>query len=256
MHVVFRHPFRLAAAVLVLVVVGVGVWLWTRAGESTPVSEERALDTYRAEARGAEVREPGTPRPGVYTYRVSGWERGGAGPLGVRRDLPEEARYIVRPIRGGFQGELNLSAEHVEGARYRTTVAGLRETWRRTKVTFLGFGRDDRRRLAPSRLFMPARPRPGRAWNAAYRAGDLPVTVRSRVLRAEGVRVAGLELRTLVVQVDSVTGGAHPGTRRETLWWAPSLGLAVRQDLRMDVGGTVKLEVRAQLELESTAPRT
>src|SRR5262245_40633640 len=153
-----RHPVRLAAAVLALVAVGVGAWLWTRAHRSTPVSEERALESYRDEVGGGEARAPaGAPHPGVYTYRVSGWERGAAGPLGVRRDFPGEARYIVRALPGGFEGELDLSAEHVEGARYRATAAGLRETWRRTKVTFLGFGRDDRRRLAPSRLFMPLR---------------------------------------------------------------------------------------------------
>jgi hypothetical protein len=80
--------------------------------------------------------------------------------------------------------------------------------------------------------------------------------VRSRALRAQTVRVDGREVPTVVVQAASVTGGAHPGTRRETLWWAPSLGLAVKQDLRMDIGGSVTLKVRARLDLESTAPRT
>ena len=188
---------------------------------------------------------------------MSGWERGKAGPIALRRDLPGRAPYVVSARPGGFQGELDLSAEHIEGVRYRATAAGLRETWRRTKVTFLGFGRDDKRALDPSVLFMPARPRVGQTWRSAYRAGDLPVTVRTRVLRREPVAIDGRTLPAMVVEADSVTGGAHPGTRRETLWWSPALGLAAALGpaaghRRHRVGFTV----RASLALESTEPRT
>ena len=37
------RPVRSIIIVVLVVAVGVGLWLWTRAGSSTPVSEETAL---------------------------------------------------------------------------------------------------------------------------------------------------------------------------------------------------------------------
>jgi hypothetical protein len=249
------RPLRLIGLLVTVGLVVGGIWLWRSAHSSTPVPARDAVAAYR---EGAAVRPPpaaGLPRPGVYTYRVSGSERGGVGPLGIQRTLPGEAQLIVTALPGGaYQTELDYSREHIEAARYRRTPAGIQITWRRTDITFAGFGRDDRRAVSPSSLYLPAAVRVGRAWTERYRTGDLSVSATSRVVRAERVTVGGRSVPTLVVVTRSVTSGPHPGTRTETIWWAPSLGLEVRRSDRLRVTGTFAFRESADLSLESAEP--
>jgi hypothetical protein len=252
-----RRPLRLVGLLVLVGLIVTGVWLWHRAGESTPVSERRALDAYRAAAAASDSpRRSGVARPGVYVFRVTGSERGGVGPLTVGRGLPSEAPYVVTITPGGFQAELDLSDEHIEATRYRVGPRGLQEVWRRTDVTLLGVGRDDRRDVVPPALRVPLRPRVGQRWTAHYRAGDLPVAVAARVLRATSAEVDGRRLPAVLLRVRSVTGGAHPGTRTETVWWSPGLALPLRWAIDMRIHGTVKFTSRSTLVLTSTDPRT
>jgi hypothetical protein len=254
-----RHRARTLLVVGVLVVgvlVGVGVWLWRRAGSSTPVTEASAVKSFRERAGAGGPAGAGIPRPGVYSYRAAGSERGGAGPFSIGRRIPATARYIVSRSPGGYEAELALSDEHIEAARYRVTPSGQRETWRRTKVTFLAVGSDDRRTLRPAPLRLPTPLRPGRVWRARYRAGTLPVSIVGRVLRPARVELDGRSVPTVVVAIHTDTGGVHPGTRDERLWWSQALGLPVRWEIRMDIGGSVIFRSTAALALDSPAPRT
>jgi hypothetical protein len=117
------RPGWLIGLVVLLALIGAGIWVWQSAHSSSPVSEEEALSTFRERAGAAEATRPGVPRQGVYTYRQSGSERGGAGPISIPRSLPDEARYVVAPIPGGFEEELALSEQHVEGVRFRRSGA-------------------------------------------------------------------------------------------------------------------------------------
>jgi hypothetical protein len=247
---------RFIGLVVVLVLAGAVFWAWQSARSSDPVSEEKALSSFRKGAGGPRAARPGVPRQGVYTYRQTGSERGGAGPLSVRRGLPGEARYVVTPIRGGFQEELSLSEQHIEGVRFRVTRDGSRASWRRTDVSFVGVGRDDRRQLRPPPLHLPRRFTVGDAWSGRYVAGELPVSYRSEVLRREAVEVAGQRLATFVVRTTGDTGGAHPGTRTDTFWWSPRLALPLRWSIDMDIRGTVTLDTNSELRLETVKPVT
>jgi hypothetical protein len=248
------RPVRSIVIVVVLVAAVVGVWLWSRAGSSTPVSQESALQTLRA-AGGAEgARAAGIPRPGVYSYRQEGSERGGAGPLKVSRDLPATARLVVTAAAGGYGQELDLSEEHIEGVRLRVGPTGTYEVSRRTKVTFVGIGRDDRRTLRPQPLALPPDLAPGRTWSGSYSAGGLPVSYRSTVLRAEEVEVGGVRLPAFVIRSVARTGGPHPGDRIDVTWWSTALSLPLRWDIDTRIGGTFSLTTRARLDLESTTP--
>ena len=247
------RPLRAALVVLVLAGIGAGVWLWQRAGESTPVSEDSALRAYR-EAGGAAA-APGIPASGVYSFRQEGSERGGVGPAHLSRDLPDVARYVVTASPGGYREELDISKEHIEAVTLRVGPRGTREVARRTKVTFLGFGRDDRRDLRPPPLRLPARLSAGRTWSGSYAAGSLPVTFRSRVERADAIEVDGRRYKVWVVRSDSDTGGVHPGTRIDVMWWSPRLALPLRWTIDMRIGGPATLRTRAELTLESAVPK-
>lgn len=248
------RPWRLIALVVVVAVLAAGAWLWHGAGSSTEVSRGDALAAFAGRGGEAPRRVPGTPRPGVYTYAQRGRETGGLGPVDVGRELPDEARYVVTGTPGGYLEELSLSREHVEATRFRVSAAGVRAEWRRTDVTFAGIGRDDRRDLVPPPLHMPRMLRPGASWAGDYRAGDLEVGYRSRALRREPVEVGGRALPAVVVRVDSVTRGAHPGTRRDTIWWSPALHLPLRWRIALDIGGPASLRTDADLRLREAAP--
>lgn len=254
------RPVRVVAVLVLLALVGAGLWAWERAGSSTPVSADRALADFRegvgAGASGAAPR-PGVPAPGVYTYAQTGSERGGAGPVSISRGLPDRARYLVTPAAGGYREELDLSEQHVEGLRLRVGPDGAaRAVSRRTEVTFLGIGRDDRRDLSPAPLHLPAALRAGRRWSGRYSAGDLPISFRSEVLRAEPVEVGGRRVACLVVRTVTDTGGTHPGTRVDVRWWSPRRSLSLRWTIDMRIRGPVSLDTRADLRLESLTPAT
>jgi hypothetical protein len=247
---------RVIAVILVLAIAGAAVWAWREARSSDPVSREEALSQYREGAGGPRAARPGVPRPGVYTYRQSGSERGGAGPISVRRDLPGEARYVATPLSRGFQEQLSLSEQHIEAVRFRVTRDGSWATWRRTDVTFVGIGRDDRRALRPAPLHLPRRLSVGLAWSGRYTAGELPVSYRAEVLRREAVEVGDRRLPSFVVRTTSDTGGAHPGRRVDVFWWSPRLALPLRWTIDMEIGGTVSLDSTADLRLEAAEPVT
>jgi hypothetical protein len=188
-------------------------------------------------------------------YAATGTETGGAGPLKITRKIPSVARLVVTSRTGGWDGELSYSRQHIEGARYELRDGGWLITWRRTKVTFAGFGQDDRRTVEPPSLFVPARLRVGAEWSETFRTGDLIVRARTTVSRSEMVAVGGRQIPAFVILSRSTTEGPHPGTREETYWWAPALRLPVRWDVDMDIGGTFSFRTTSRLRLSSITPQ-
>ena len=228
------------------------VLLWRAAGSSDPVSQDEALAIFRS-AQG-DAAATGGPAPGVYRYTASGSETGGVGPFAVTRSLPGQARLVVTSRPDGWEAELAYSRQHIEAMRVARRGGELRVTFRRTKVTFAGFGRDDRRAVEPPSLLLPAHPSPGTRWRETYRTGDLNVRAGNRVLRNERVRVGDRDIDVVVLSSHSDTDGPHPGTRDETVWWAPSVAIPVRWDVDMDIGGTFAFRARSSVRLTSAVP--
>ena len=249
------RPLRALMLLVLLAAVGAGLWFWHQARSSTPANQDTAVREFRAAGGEAGRARPGVPAPGVYTFRQSGSERGGIGPVHLSRDLPGTALYVVTPASGGFREQLDLSEEHIEGVRLRVDGAGTHEISRRTKVTFLGVGQDDRRTLHPSVLRFPRRLAVGRTWTERYAAGTIPVTSRSTVLRADAVEVEGHRVPAVVVTTVADTGGTHPGRRTDTIWWSPARSLPLRWVIDMRVTGVASLRTDADLTLESLTPR-
>jgi hypothetical protein len=243
---------RILLVLAVLLAVG---WLALSrlAGSSDPVTDREALAAFRAASSGAV--HGGGPSPGVYRYRATGTEHGGVGPLAISRDVPAEAFLVVTPSPGGWESELSYSRQHIEGVRYVVRDGALLVTSRRTKITFAGFGQDDRRAAEPPSVLLPAGAAPGTKWTENYRTGDISIHNDDRIVRAEAVQVAGKPIKTLVIEYRSTTTGAHPGTRTETTWWAPTLGLPVRSEVEIDIGGVFAFRAKTRLDLVSTVPR-
>jgi hypothetical protein len=241
------------AAVLVLVV-GFGAYEYRRSTHSTPVSEQRALERFRA-LQGDRA-DTLRPRPGVYTYAVRGWECAGVGPLCLRRALPARAYLIVTRRGTTLQLDLELSAEHRESARYDLRGDGRYETWQDTFLSFAGVTQESAEDTVPATLALPTALRVGQTWTQRFHVAKLPVRSDNRVLRREPIAVAGRSIETLVVASNSVTGGAHPGTERDVAWHSPALGLDLRQTISRRIGGAFPYRLEASATLEGVTPAT
>ena len=248
------RPFRLLA-LLALVGVGVGGYvLWSGAHSSTAADQDGALSDYRALGVTDTSAKPGAPAPGVYRYRATGTERAGSGVVSAERPLPAQAVYIISPIPGGYHEDLRLSEEHVEEANYAVGANEVTALWRRTKVTFLGVGTDDRSDVTPAAMDHPTRFAVGRRWGGAYRLGSLGVTYTGRIVSKGTETLDGKTVPVYVMRTDSRFTGATPGTRRDTIRWSPEHGLPVTWKIEQKTGGAAEFAITADLRLESAIP--
>lgn len=248
------RPLRLIAVIAVLGIAAGAYWVWNGVSSSTAADQTDAVAEFRAKGVSDAAPAPGAPAPGVYTFRTSGSESAGSGVLSASRPLPPEAIYIVTPIAGGYHEDLRISEEHVEEARFSVSEVGTSATWRRTKITFLGIGEDDRSDVTPAALDHPATLPPGRSWKGRYSLGDIDVSYRGRVVGAETAQVDGASVPVVVIRTDARFSGSTTGTRTDVVRWAPSVNLPVTWSIDQKTGGEADYSISADLELVSTTP--
>lgn len=248
------RPLRLVALVA-LIGAGVGAYMvWSGAHSSTAADQGGALADYRAKAGTEVTPPPGMPAPGVYRYRALGSESAGSGVVSATRPLPAEALYIISPITGGYHEDLRLSQEHLEEARYRVDDGAARVLWRRTKVTFLGVGEDDRSEVTPPSIDRPATLSVGRRWGGRYVLGALSVEYRGRVISKGTATLDGTRIPIVVLRTESTFAGRTPGTRTDIVRWSPTLSLPVTWSIAQKTGGVADFAITADLRLQSGTP--
>lgn len=248
------RPVRVIALVALLGIAAGAWWLWHDAHSSTAASRSDAVEQFRGAEGSAARTVDGAPAAGVYRFRVTGRESAGSGVLSAERDLPAEAVYVITPIAGGYHEDLRFSEEHVEEARFRVTEEGPVATWRRTKVTFLGIGTDDRQDVEPASLDHPAELTRGRSWGGRYSLGELEVTYRARVVDTGTATIDGRTVPTATFRTDSTYAGPTPGERTDVLTWAPSLNMPLEWSIDQTIGGDSPFEMTADMKLVSAVP--
>lgn len=230
------------------------VLAFQQARTSTPVSVSEALGTFRHDGDASAAVPRFGPAPGVYTYRASGSEAGTVGPLRIRRPVPADARLVATPAPGGFQTELQVSKEHIEGYRFRVQGDWAVLAWRRVDVTFLGVGRDDRNPVRGSARWIPLRPRVGMTWTLDFWTRSLHATGTGRVTGRRTVTVDGARRTVYLIDLRTTTAGAHGGPRRETLWWSPEDRLPLRWVSTTRLDGVVGFRSHMDMTAASLRP--
>jgi hypothetical protein len=251
----FSRPLRLVALVAVIGIAGGVYWVWNGAHSSTAVSQDGVLAEYRAKGVSDAPPAPGVPAPGVYRYRATGSESAGSGVLSASRSLPAEAVYVITPTEAGYHEDLRLSEEHVEEADFAVGERGASATWRRTKITFLGIGEDDRDAVEPPAFDHPSTFAVGRSWKGAYTLGDLRVSYTGRITGRETAQLDGKPVEVFVIRTDSTFRGSTPGTRTDVLRWSPDLSLPVAWSITQKTGGDADFAIDADLTLISGVPQ-
>lgn len=245
------RPIILIPLVIALVLIGLGAWWWSQAGSSTAVSQEQAGRDYGS---GAAPAVAGAPRSGVWTYRATGDETVGVGPVTIDRALPSEAQIVVRPAPKGFWRTLALSEEHVEASRLRVTPKGEYLEERVTSVKVTGLGRDDREKLVPPPLVYPVAIEVGDTWTERYSMDEVRVVVRARVIGRTTIDVAGTRVPVVIIDKRGKVSGPLAGVRDDRVWWSPEMRMPVRWVMRTDLDGFASLRTDADLTMVRPAP--
>ena len=251
----FSRPLRLVALVAVIGIAGAVYWVWHGAHTSTAVSQDAVLAEYRAKNVSDTPPAAGVPASGVYRFRATGEESAGSGVLSASRPLPAEAVYIVTPKAGGYHEDLRFSQEHVEETDFAVGERGANATWRRTKVTFLGVGADDRDAVEPPSFDHPSEFTVGKSWKGAYRLGDLKVAYTGKITGRETAQLDGKSIPVFVIRTDSTFQGSTPGSRTDVLRWSPDLSLPVAWSIQQKTGGDAEFAIDAELTLVSGTPQ-
>jgi hypothetical protein len=228
---------RLVLAGLVLAAVAVaGVYLLVHGSSmATPAS---------APARIQAALAPGVlPRPGVYVYAQTGYERAKLGPLTIRRRFPAQALLVVSGSGHVVQTEWRYSKQHLEATRVRVTPAGSYTLWERTRLQLIVVD-DEAHATRPVTLSLPARLHVGQAWTQRYSVNGISTVSRNRI-----VRRTKLDGKPVFVETaDSVVTGAHPGTERDVDWVDLSTGLDLRETIDRKVSGAFPYEMHVDVQ--------
>lgn len=245
------RPAVLIPLAIALVLVGLGAWWLSRAGSSTQVSEEQAARDYGA---GGAATPAGAPKAGVWTYTARGDETVGLGALEIDRELPREARVVVRPAPDGYWRTLALSEEHVEASRLRAEPRGEYLVERVTTLKVAGVGRDDREVLKPPPLAYPRSIEVGDTWTERYVMDEVRVVTRVRVLRSAPVKVGARDVPTVIIDKRGAVSGPLTGFRNDRIWWSDDLKMPVRWVISTEIDGFASLRTDADLRLAASEP--
>ena len=127
------------------------------------------------------------PRPGVYVYAQTGYERAKLGPLTIRRKFPAQALLVVSGTGHVVQTEWRYSKQHLEATRVRVTPTGSYTLWQRTRLQLIVTD-DEAHATVPVTLSLPARLHVGQAWTQRYSVNGITTVSRNRIVRRADAR--------------------------------------------------------------------
>jgi hypothetical protein len=247
---VFRL-FKLLPLLLLAAIIAGGWWAWHRVHRSDAASQAAAI----ASVHSSTVTVPGTPAAGVYRYTQTGSEQIGLGPLTIRRGLPATALLVIRPVSPTTRDEtFDYSLDHAEAWRVVQTSAGDFATSRSLRVGTFGYAATVTGSLAPPVMIQPRRLRIGDHWQWIGTVGGTVFSRVSTVVRHETITAAGQRWSVLVLSVSDTATGALHGNDNQTVWYAPTLGVAVKIVWHRAFGGTIVNVVDDTLTLDTPTP--
>jgi hypothetical protein len=226
---VIRRLVLAGVALVAIAVVGAYI-LVHRSSKATPATAPAVVQ--------ASLNPGVLPRPGVYVYAQTGYERAKVGPLTIRRKFPATALLVVSGSGNVVQTEWRYSKQHLEATRVRVTPSGSYTLWQRTRLQLIVTD-DEAHDTKPVTLSLPAHLHAGRAWMQRYSVNGITTVSRNRI-----VRRTTLDGKVVFVETaDSVVSGAHPGTERDVDWIDLSTGLDLRETIDRKVGGSFPYEM-------------
>jgi hypothetical protein len=179
------------------------------------------------------------PADGTYRYDGSGSEKvdfGGASPCAW--DI-EDVPLVVK----GQDGGRVVADWTYSGARQERHISSFtRDGWYTdyvgAAVTCLGVRRTEESNYEPHARRVAFPLAIGSTWNMTSRAGERNEEIDGKILRKERVTVPAGTFDTFVVHLLATMSGNSTGTYETTLWFAPSMGLPVKQIARTDVSSS------------------
>lgn len=252
---------------VVLIAGGLTYVLWPRG--TTQVTEEDAVEDYRAQGDASDDGSPtspaegerGTPEPGVYTFAATGEEVVKLGPLPAEtRPFPATVTAVAVDAGGGcFDWTLNLFAEHTEDTRWCTDPA-LRLT-SHTKHQRIGALSPTATMSCDPDVVRPEDATDGTTADLSCRLqlSGSPASIAATLTgtattgATETVVVGGDDVQATPVAVRLTVSGDLTGSWDETTWWTAE-HLPVRIDRSLALSGLANFTETSKLELTSLEP--
>ena len=168
----------------------------------------------------------------------------------VSGDLRNHAvAYFIDPVWAAIdRDQLEIWAYHTCGEQDFVTphLRRLTDAWRQVEAMLL---------LAAERTEGVLREPGAFVWHLSL--GDFCVNyeLNAFVAARDVVEVDGRRLPVVVVRSVTDTGGTHPGRRTDVIWWSVPRALPLRWSIDTEIRGIARLRTRAELALETLAPR-
>ncbi len=235
---------------------GLGVWLLVFHDTAEPISVEKAISVG---SQPAAVGAPGVPEPGLYVYATIGSES--VDVLGgERHDFAGRTAVTVRRGGCGFALHYAFLEGRATTREYCPSPEGLRI--RRSVEVHTFFGR---REVTDYRCTEASRARPhgdraGTPFGWSCSTGTKTETAAGGVVAIEALRVAGEDVETVHLRVETRLTGVTRGDGGADVWLLRSTGLPVRlvawnDNVTDSPIGAVRYRERFELDLQSLRPR-
>lgn len=178
-----------------------------------------------------------TPATGVYGLRVSGYEQPKFGPFSVcKNTFPSHATLDVHKASGegtnAFDFDLRLYPgqpnKHDERHIYRYSNDSVDQVYEAETVTCSGMKQSTEVDYSPPQVRVKLPLRSGESWHnhgggsARTESGD------SKVVGASRIAVQGRSYQVYEIKTHLTMSGSETGTRDQTWWYAPSLGIPLK----------------------------
>jgi hypothetical protein len=247
-------------AVLAVVVGLAGFVLWPRS--PTPITEQDALEDFRAGGSGTLAVAPAGPPPGVYAYDADGVEEISMGPLPLpTRDVPATVTVVVEPADGGcYTSTLNLMEEHTETTTWCVGDDGALVLRRQDKAEEVpGFHVAGETTCDPGTVLTPTGAATEVRCTLVMDVSGLTLTVElagtATVEPGDEVDVGGTTISTRHLTLALEATGDLSGHWNEEHWLSDDLvPVRVGRDVVLD--GPGRFEERTTLTLRELRPRT
>lgn len=247
-----KRNVLIGIGVLLAVIVAVGAYIFTTLDDQTASKVDDVLTQFRESAPPEQPARPGLPKQGVYQYTVAGKERIKS-TISVDRTLPATATALVRHTAEGYEVETRYSKEHIETSKYRLAEDGSFVTFANTRLEVGPVTTVKERAWTPELLRLPLNK--DATLGGKFKSGDLDLDIKTRLLPDEKVTVAGTPVDVTVVEHVQDIKGEYTGSRTETFWFSPKLGMIIRYTISSSLKGPVDFDFTADQTLASLDPQ-
>lgn len=186
----------------------------------------------------ARVRPAGSyapPAPGTYRYDGTGEERVSFGPASACGWDVEDVSLVVKGDADELIMDWTISDNRQQRGIYVWDREGMHQRFYGAVATCVGVRRTDEGTYQPPSTRLRFGLEPGQGWEEDAQTDGFREHTIARVLRKERIRVPAGRFDAIVYHLRTTFSDGQSGEFEATLWFAPALGVWVKEDAHYDI---------------------